>query len=84
MDWKEGAKWLGILVAAGAISAVIELLIENHFRGVARSEARIEVDRVVSAAIERMAAQQQLVRAPIREPVIIDQPRQEGKFTVMG
>jgi hypothetical protein len=82
MDWKEAAKWLGILVAAGAISAVIELVIENHFRGVARAEARVEVDRVVSAAVERMQAQQtQAVKQPV---ILVDQPRQEGKFTVMG
>jgi hypothetical protein len=84
MDWKEGAKWLGVLVAAGAISAVIELIIENHFKGIARAEARTEVDRVVSAALERMAATQAQARVPIREPVIIEQPRLDGKVTVMG
>jgi len=63
MDWKEAAKWVGILVAAGLISAVIEVLIEERIRGTARAEARAEVDRVVSAALEQIRAQQLPVKA---------------------
>ena len=63
MDWKEAAKWVGILVAAGLISAVIEVLIEERIRGTARAESRAEVDRVVSAALEQIRAQQLPVKA---------------------
>lgn len=63
MDWKEAAKWVGILVAAGLISAVIEVFIEERIRGTARAEARAEVDRVVSAALEQIRAQQLPVKA---------------------
>jgi hypothetical protein len=56
MDWKEAAKWIGVLVAAGAISAVVEILLENHFKSTARAEARVEVDKIMTAALAQAQA----------------------------
>jgi len=61
MDWKEAAKWIGILVAAGLISTTIELILEWKVFGPAatanaRAEARAEVDRIMSAAIKQSQA----------------------------
>jgi hypothetical protein len=74
MDWKEAAKWVGILVAAGLISTAIELFIEWKLTGpavvtAARAEARAEVDRVISAALQQSHA-----RAPVK-PSSTPQPK---------
>ena len=66
MDWKEGAKWLALLVGAGLITAVIEVVIENQISGTAKTaarvEARAEVQRTITAAIQQSSIQQQQLR----------------------
>jgi hypothetical protein len=74
MDWKEGAKWVGILVFAGVISAGIEIALQNWLTGqakaAAKTEARAEVDRVMTAALQQMNTQ----RASNSPKLVGDQP----------
>ena len=81
MEWKEAAKWIGILVAAGLVSTAIELLVEWKFTtpavvNVARAEARAEVDRVMTAAVQRAQAR----TAPVanNEPKYVQPQQQSG------
>ncbi len=69
MDWKEAAKWIGILVAAGLISTAIELMLEWRVFGpaaqaAARADARAEVDRIMTAAIKKAQARSAPMVAP--------------------
>lgn len=78
MDWKEAAKWIGILVAAGLVSTAIELFIEWKLTtpavvSVARAEARAEVDRVMTAAVKQAQA-----RTAPNEPKYVPSQQQNG------
>jgi len=56
MDWKEGAKWFGILVGAGLISTVIEMALTRYVKVAATQAAHEEVERVVTAAVQQLQA----------------------------
>lgn len=72
MDWKEAAKWVGILVAAGLVGTAIEMILEWKVFGpatmtAARSEARNEVDRIMTAALKQSQAHQVPFVAPQKD-----------------
>jgi hypothetical protein len=81
MDWKEALKWIGVLVAAGMIGTVLELVIEAKLTGpaavnTARAEARAEVDRIMAQALTQANKQTAGVVVQKREPVYV-QPQKE-------
>lgn len=60
MDWKEMAKWVGVIAIGGAVATVFEIIITNKIHAEATAAARTEVDRVISAAVQQI----QTARAP--------------------
>jgi hypothetical protein len=85
MDWKEGAKWFVVIVAASGVSAVITMVLENHFKGTARNEARAEVDRVMSAAVERFQTQLTQQNAIARKQPSFAVPiKESGTSVIIG
>jgi mannose/fructose/N-acetylgalactosamine-specific phosphotransferase system component IID len=58
MDLKTGAKWIGILVAAGLISTVIEIALTRYVKVAATQAAKEETERIITAAVQQLQAQQ--------------------------
>lgn len=50
MDWKEIAKLFGIIVAAGAVSAVVQIMLTRQAENVARAAARAELQSLIAQA----------------------------------
>lgn len=67
MDWKEAAKWFGLIVVAGVAGEAVWLIISGQLKAtaatVARAEARTEVDRVITAAVQQLNARPQAMVA---------------------
>lgn len=54
MEWKEMAKWIGVIAIGGAVATVFEMVITNKIHAEATAAARAEVDRVITAAMQQL------------------------------
>jgi hypothetical protein len=91
MDWKEGAKWIAVIALGGVLSSVLEMVITRYVKragemvitkyvtATASSVAHEEVERTLTAAVQRMQAQ-----APRTQQVVVQPQRTiEPNYTVL-
>jgi hypothetical protein len=75
MEWKEAGKWILVIAAGGVIATILEMVITNKIAVEAKAAAHTEVERVITAAVQQLQAQQQ---QPIKPPQYVQPQKQEG------
>jgi hypothetical protein len=73
MEWKEAGKWILVIAAGGVIATILEMVITNKIAVEAKAAAHAEVERVVTAAVQQLQAQQQP-----KPPQYVQPQKQEG------
>lgn len=66
MDWKEGLKWFGVIVAAGAVGTVMEIFLTNYINKQSSLAARTELQTLIAQA-QQMASQRTSEPPPMLE-----------------
>ena len=75
MEWREAGKWILVIAAGGVIATILEMVITNKIAVEAKAAAHAEVERVITAAVQKLQAQQQ---QPVKPSQYVEQQKQNG------